>query len=84
MFVLNSFCSFLKHEKTMTFETLNGPSTTLVSPISSIGIRDGNIIYLIILYEDMNLIYVLLYPICVHSRLMCACKYFNMKLSLYY
>jgi len=55
---------------------------TLVSPISSIGIRESNIIY-IILYEDMKPIeHVLLHPICIFSHLMCAFKHCNIKLSL--
>jgi len=28
--------------------------------------------------------HVLLYPICVLSHLMCACKHWNIKLSLYF
>jgi len=51
---------------------------TIVSPISSVGIRDSNIIYLIMVYEDMKPIkHVLLYPICVLSHLMCTCKHCN-------
>jgi len=58
---------------------------TLVSPISSGGIRDSNIIYLIMLYEDMKPIeHVLLHPICVLSHLMCTCKHCNITLSWYY
>ena len=60
---------------------------TLVLPVSSFGIRDNNIIYIIptmILYENMKPIeHVLLHPICVLSHLMCACKHCNVKLSLH-
>jgi len=59
---------------------------TLVSPVSSIGIRDNNIIYItltMILFQYMKPIeHVLLHPICVLSHLMCACKHCNIKLSL--
>jgi len=38
-----------------------------------------------ILYENMKPIeHVLLHPICVLYHLMCACKDYNRKLSLYY
>jgi len=61
---------------------------TLVSPVSSSGIRNNNIICItptMILYEDMKPIeHVLLHPICVLSHLMCACKHCDIKLSLYY
>jgi len=60
----------------------------LVSPVSSTGIRNNNIICMtptMILYEDMKPIeHVLLHPICVLYYLMCACKHCNIKLSLYY
>jgi len=66
--------------------------STVVSAVSSIGIRDNNIVYItptIILYEDMKTIeHVLLHPICVLrsllSHLMCASKYCHIKLSLCY
>jgi len=58
---------------------------TLVSPVSSIGTRDSNTIYTMILYEDMKSIeHVLLHPICVFSHLTCICKHSNEKLSSYY
>jgi len=61
---------------------------TLVSPVSSIGVRDNNIIYTtstMILFEDMKPVeHVLLHPLCVLSHLMCACQHCNIKLSLYY
>jgi len=59
---------------------------TLVSPVSSTGIRGKNIISpTMFLYEDMKPIeHVLLHAICVLSHLMCACKHCNIKLSLYY
>jgi len=61
---------------------------TLVSPVSSTGIRDNNIIYItptMILYEDIKPIEnVLLHPICVLSHLMCPCKLCNIKLSFHY
>jgi len=54
---------------------------TLVSPVSSIGTRDSNTIYTMILYEDMKSIeHVLLHPICVFSHLTCICKHSNEKL----
>jgi len=49
---------------------------TLVSQVSSIGIRDNNITHVIpkmILHEDMKWIKnTLLHPICVLSHVMCA------------
>jgi len=63
---------------------------TLVSRVSSIGIRDNNNTYItptMILHEDIKPIeHVLLHLICVRSHLMCACKHWNIKLglSLYY
>jgi len=61
---------------------------TLVSPVSSTGIRNNNIIRItttMTLYEDMKPIeHVLHHPICVLSHLMCVCKHCNIKLFLYY
>jgi len=61
---------------------------TLVSPVSSRGIRDNNNIYItptMILYEDIKPIeHVLLHPISVLSHLMCPCKHCNIKLSFHY
>jgi len=61
---------------------------TLVSPVSSTGIRDNNIIYItpiMILYEDLKPIeHFLVHPICVFSYMMCAWKHSNIKISLYY
>jgi len=60
----------------------------LVSPVSSVGIRDNNIRFLtptMILHEDMKPIEdVRLHRICVLSHLMCACKHCNIMLSLYH
>ena len=61
---------------------------TLVSPVSSTGIRDNNIIYItpiMILYEDLKPIeHFLVHPIFIFSHMMCAWKHSNIKLSLYY
>jgi len=61
---------------------------TLISPVSSIGIRDNNNIYItltMIIYEDMKSIaHVLLHPICVLSHLMYESNHCNKKLFLCY
>ena len=61
---------------------------TLVSPVSSVGVTDNNIIYItptIILYEVMKPIeHVLLHQICVPSYLMCACLCKHCNIKLYY
>jgi len=68
------------HRETSKFKQL---VLTLVSPVSSVGTRDNNTIYItptMILYEDMKPIeHGLLQPLCALSHLMCACKYCNMK-----
>jgi len=61
---------------------------TLVSPVSSTGIRNNNIICItptMILCEDIKPIeHVLLHPLCELSGLICAWKHCNIKFSLYY
>jgi len=75
------------HGETLKFKQL---VPTLVTPVSSVGIRDNNNIAHIyhpdnVLYEDMKPIkHVLLHPICVLSHLMGACKHCEIKLSSYY
>jgi len=57
---------------------------TLVSPVSSSGIRDNNIIYItptMVVHEDIKPTeHVLLHLICVLSHLMCPYKHCNIKL----
>jgi len=58
---------------------LKKSALNLVSPVPSIGIRINNIICItptMFFYEEMKPVEdVLLYPICVFSHLMCACKH---------